>query len=208
MLYDNFTDAKTNVSSSSYVLGLYNRGNYGSGHGWAAVHSVAWNCNTGASRIILQKPPTAQNYAIGCVGGVTGAGPFSGPQGYIEGTNTAGLQPRSLYVAQLADRLQSPTDVGTAEEAPGQAKEFRLEQNFPNPFNPTTTICYQVSRPGTVTLKVFDVLGREACSLVNERLGQGTYRVRWNAQHVPSGVYVFRLEADGHVVSKKMTLIK
>jgi hypothetical protein len=104
-LFDNFIDKNTNVSLSNPVLGLYNRGDYGSGHGWAAVHSVAWNCNVGNSRIIIQKPPTAQNYAIGCTGIVTGDGPFSHPEGYIEGTNVAGLIPSSLYKAQLAERL-------------------------------------------------------------------------------------------------------
>jgi hypothetical protein len=107
LLYDNFKDINTNVVSSNHVLGLYNRGDMGSGHGWAAAHSVAWNCNTGTSAIVIQKPPTAQNYAIGCFGNVTGAkppAPFSQPQGYIEGTNVSGLNPQSLYKAQFNDR--------------------------------------------------------------------------------------------------------
>jgi hypothetical protein len=107
LLYDNFKDINTNVTSSNHVLGLYNRGDMGSGHGWAAAHSVAWNCNTGTSAIIIQKPPTAQNYSIGCFGNVTGAkppAPFSQPQGYIEGTNVSGLNPQSLYKAQFNDR--------------------------------------------------------------------------------------------------------
>jgi hypothetical protein len=111
MLFDNFIDRYTNVSPSNLVLGLYNRGNYGSGHGWAAVHSVAWNCTTGVSRIIIQKPPTAQNYAIGCNGVVTGDGPFDHPSGYIEGTNQSGLEPRSLYLAQLNERKHPPVQV-------------------------------------------------------------------------------------------------
>jgi hypothetical protein len=104
-LFDNFIDKNTNVSPSNFVLGLYNRGNYGSGHGWATVHSVAWNCNVGNSRIIIQKPPTAQNYSIGCTGVVTGDGPFNHPEGYIEGSNVSDLNPSSLYKAQLAERL-------------------------------------------------------------------------------------------------------
>lgn len=104
-LFDNFIDKNTNVSLSNFVLGLYNRGNYGSGHGWAAVHSVAWNCSTGNSKIVIQKPPTAQNYAIGCAGNVTGSGPFAHPAGYIEGSNNPGLNPPSLYEAQLAERI-------------------------------------------------------------------------------------------------------
>jgi hypothetical protein len=103
LLYDNLT--ATNRQSTD-ILGLYNRGTYGTGHGWAAAHSVAWNCNASAGgRIWIQRPPTAQNYGIGCIGNVTGNGPFPGPAGYIEGTNQPGLEPRSLYLAQLAQRL-------------------------------------------------------------------------------------------------------
>jgi hypothetical protein len=89
-----------------YTLGLYNRGRYGTSHGWSAAHSVAWNCDVADSKLILQKPPTAQNYAIGCKGTITGDGPFQQPVGYIEGANQAGLLPASLYEAQFADRVR------------------------------------------------------------------------------------------------------
>jgi hypothetical protein len=103
LLYDGLV--ATNRQSTD-ILGLYNRGTYGTGHGWAAAHSVAWNCNASTGgRIWIQRPPTAQNYGIGCAGNVTGNGPFAGPTGHIEGSNQPGLEPRSLYLAQLAQRL-------------------------------------------------------------------------------------------------------
>ena len=103
LLYDGLV--ATNRQTTD-ILGLYNRGTYGTGHGWAAAHSVAWNCNASTGgRIWIQRPPTAQNYGIGCSGNVTGSGPFPGPAGHIEGSNQAGLEPRSLYLAQLAQRL-------------------------------------------------------------------------------------------------------
>jgi hypothetical protein len=102
LLYDNIVS--TNRQSTD-VLGLYNRGTYGTGHGWASAHSVAWNCNADGGRIWIQQPPTAQNYGIGCSGNVTGSGPFAGPTGYIESTGQTGLVPKSLYLAQLAQRL-------------------------------------------------------------------------------------------------------
>lgn len=86
------------------VLGFYNRGNYGTGHGWAVGHGVIWNSNAAGGRVLVQQPPTAQNYAIGCFGNVTGSGPFAGAAGFIEGTGTTGLQPQSLYLEQLAQR--------------------------------------------------------------------------------------------------------
>jgi hypothetical protein len=93
------------------LLGLYNRGDYGTGHGWASAHSVCWNCDVGAGDIAIQGPPTAQNYAIGCFGNrVTGGNrpwtcPFNEPPGHVEGTDRAGLEPASLFLAQLYDRL-------------------------------------------------------------------------------------------------------
>ncbi len=206
LLFDNFIDMNSNVSSSSYVLGLYNRGNYGSGHGWAAVHSVAWNCNTGTRKIIIQQPPTAQNYAIGCVGGVTGSGPFSGPQGYIEGTGVAGLNPSSLYKAQLAERLSGTTKVGQRETLLPQT--ISLEQNYPNPFNPSTTIKYSLPARSKVHVVVYDCLGREVNVLVDRLQGGGQYQVEWNAAGHPSGVYFCKLTAGDFVQTQKMLLLK
>ncbi|TDO49930.1 hypothetical protein EV643_105159 [Kribbella sp. VKM Ac-2527] len=101
MLWDNHRDIAPQVD---LVLGIYNRGDYGTGHGWATAHSVGWNCDTGTAELVVQKPPTAQNYAIGCHGVITGDGPFEQPVGYIEGANRPGLFPPSLYQAQYADR--------------------------------------------------------------------------------------------------------
>lgn len=108
-----FDGLNTSNRSSGDVYGFYNRGNYGTGHGWAAGHSVIWNTNADGGKILVQKPPTAQNYAIGSFGNVTGAGPFAGPTGYQEGSNVPGLQPQSLYLEQIAQRQNSsaPPDV-------------------------------------------------------------------------------------------------
>jgi hypothetical protein len=88
---------------------LYNRGRYGTGHGWSSANSVAWNCDARRSgvdgQILIQRPPTAQNFAIGCKGVVTGNGPFNHPTGYIERPNSLdSLVPHSLYEAQLFSR--------------------------------------------------------------------------------------------------------
>lgn len=92
------------------VIRFYNRGDYGTSHGWAAAHSVAWACDvTPAGRVVVQAPPTAQNYAIGCRGQILTDGPYPGAPGFVEGANEPGLEPRSLYYAQLEDRLAHPT---------------------------------------------------------------------------------------------------
>jgi hypothetical protein len=95
------------------LLGLYNRGNWGTSHGWASAHSVCWNCDVAGGDIALQKPPTAQNYAIGCFANRVTGTYFptcffyrnEKYEGYIEGKDTPGLEPASLFSAQLLDRL-------------------------------------------------------------------------------------------------------
>jgi hypothetical protein len=97
------------------------------------------------------------------------------------------------------------TDVRPSAESP---LGFVLEQNFPNPFNPTTQIRFEVPEALNVLLKVYDVTGREIETLVNTRLAAGRHTAIWTAADHPSGVYWLRLEAAGFVVSKKMVLIR
>ncbi len=86
--------------------------------------------------------------------------------------------------------------------------ETKLFSNYPNPFNPTTTIKYQLKEPGFVTLKVYDILGKEVASLVNENEGAGYYKVNFDANNLSSGFYIYRLRVNNYVESKKMLLTK
>jgi len=86
--------------------------------------------------------------------------------------------------------------------------EFALEQNYPNPFNPTTQINYSVKEAGLVTLKVYDILGKEIANLVNENKEAGNYSVNFDASQLPSGVYIYNMQSGSFVSSKKMILIK
>lgn len=106
LLYDNIKELSSQ-SDKAWVLGLFNRGDQGESHGWSSVNSVAWNCTVdNGKEVCVQTPPTAQNYAIGTKGAVTGKNWYTNHQtGYVEGTNRSGLAPNSLYLAQLADRL-------------------------------------------------------------------------------------------------------
>jgi hypothetical protein len=96
------------------------------------------------------------------------------------------------------------TGVATNPEITG----YELSNNYPNPFNPTTKIRYQLPRASNVSLKLFDILGREVATLVDEKQNQGTYIVEMNAAHFASGVYFYRLQADGFISVKKMMLVK
>ncbi len=85
---------------------------------------------------------------------------------------------------------------------------YELAQNYPNPFNPSTTINFNVPRSSDVSIKVFDILGKEIALLVNGRLNPGKYSVIWNAENAPSGTYFYVINADGFRDVKKMILIK
>ncbi|MBI5730507.1 MAG: T9SS type A sorting domain-containing protein [Ignavibacteriales bacterium] len=80
--------------------------------------------------------------------------------------------------------------------------------NYPNPFNPTTTINYQLPQDGFVTIKVYDLLGKEVAALVNENKSAGYHRVNFDASKLTSGVYVYTITANNFVLSKKMLLMK
>ncbi len=90
--------------------------------------------------------------------------------------------------------------------------QFVLHQNYPNPFNPTTTIEYSIPNVGTpvqnVQLKIYDVLGREIATLVNEKQSPGDYSVKFDASKLNSGVYFYTLQAGDFIATKKMILIK
>ncbi len=97
------------------------------------------------------------------------------------------------------------TAVGSAGASPLQ---FSIAQNYPNPFNPTTAIQFEVPKSGFVSLKVFDVLGREIALLVNEEKPPGRYSVQWDATGFGSGAYFYRLESNGRREIRKMLLMK
>ena len=83
-----------------------------------------------------------------------------------------------------------------------------LSQNHPNPFNPSTRIEYAVPKSGIVSLRVFDMLGREVAVLVDGSVEAGWYSVNFNAQNLSSGVYLYRLEVGGSSVTKRLVLVK
>jgi photosystem II stability/assembly factor-like uncharacterized protein len=89
-----------------------------------------------------------------------------------------------------------------------EAKNYVLRNNYPNPFNPITIISYSIPKAGYVALKIFDIIGREVATLVNEEKSVGEYEVEWDATGLPSGIYFYRLLAGSFVETKKMVLMK
>ena len=95
----------------------------------------------------------------------------------------------------------------------GMPNEFSLSQNYPNPFNPSTTISYSIPKVSFVSLKIYDILGREVKTLINSEQNAGVYNVRWNGDNiygnkVSSGIYLYKIEAGDFSLTKKMLLLK
>jgi photosystem II stability/assembly factor-like uncharacterized protein len=115
------------------------------------------------------------------------------------------------YISTWTGKVLKTTNGGVTfvqplnEDLPTQIKLF---QNYPNPFNPSTTIEYQLPTQSHVTLKVFDLLGREVATLVNEAQQPGTYAVQWDASSVASGMYFYRLITGENVQQHKMLLLR
>ena len=91
---------------------------------------------------------------------------------------------------------------------PGIPKEYTLGQNYPNPFNPSTNISFTIPKESMVVLKVYNMLGQEVSTLVNQVMAGGSYNYQFNADNLTSGIYIYRLQAGANMFTKKMTLLK
>ena len=144
---------------------------------------------------------------------------------YIGDTNwvSLGTGIPNTYVWCLAldslDYMYAGTENGTVYRSTGTVTEivnnypnkpnhFYLDQNYPNPFNPTTTITYQIPRTEFVTIEVYDILGKEVATLVNEEKQAGSYEVQFIGNGLTSGIYFYQLKAGEYSETKKMILLK
>ncbi len=122
--------------------------------------------------------------------------------------NGSSKEPYTLTLQ--GNNIGTPTSVESSSSAP---KTFRLAQNYPNPFNPTTTISFHLASPNNITITIYDMLGRIVRTLINRKESAGSHQVQWDGANkdghrVASGVYVYRLEANGLVKSRKMLLLQ
>ena len=128
--------------------------------------------------------------------------------------------PADIYVNRMTDTLAVPNagnstvglfhldiPTGISQES-GIANSFELHQNYPNPFNPSTNLEFGISDLGSVSLKVYDLLGKEVTTLVNEVLDPGTYKYTFDASDLSSGIYYYKLSVNGISDSKRMTVLK
>jgi hypothetical protein len=104
--------------------------------------------------------------------------------------------------------LLNPGNATAVKNSNTQLKSFILYQNYPNPFNPSTVISYQMPTAGHVVLKVYDILGRDVETLVDEEKSAGNYKLTFNGSRLASGMYFYQLKTGAYLQTKKLMLIK
>jgi photosystem II stability/assembly factor-like uncharacterized protein len=160
--------------------------------GWFVGYSgnlgvIAKTTNGGINYEIL---PTRTNYILYCIRFAdANTGWIAGENGVILKTTNGG----NVFIKTVSSEIPN---------------NFNLSQNYPNPFNPTTSIKYQVESSKHIKLVVYDILGKEIATLVNEKQSPGVYEVSWNASAFPSGIYFYKLTAGDFSETKKMLMIK
>jgi hypothetical protein len=118
------------------------------------------------------------------------------------------ISERFTFLGDPALTVKHPTIQTFVQHSLTDSKSFTLMQNYPNPFNPTTVIAYNLPTVSNVTLKVYDILGKEVKTLVNNSQLAGLHSVIFNASNLTSGVYFYRLQAGSFTETKKFVLLK
>ncbi len=146
----------------------------------------------------LTSYPDSLRLRIKAVGGVTSG---------VYTVAILGKGPNGTPVHQRTISL-TVTPIGLSSNENDVPKEFYLYQNFPNPFNPTTQIRFDIAKAGLVNMSVYDITGRKISDILNENLSAGKHRIDFNASNLSSGVYFYRIETPDFTSIKKMILVK
>ena len=101
-----------------------------------------------------------------------------------------------------------PNSITNIEESDNEILSYSLSQNFPNPFNPITTINYTIPKTSNVSIKLFNILGEEIATLVNETKNAGNYSILFNAIGLSSGIYFYQIKTNDFIATRKFTLTK
>lgn len=168
----------------------------------STVGSFTWTSSGLTNNTLLWKPLSGA-FAYQTNYTVTISGSAKSIYGMAIDANKDSI-PGDAFVMQFRTQSQ-PASVATNNIAP---LEYSLNQNFPNPFNPTTYIEFSVAHEGITTIKVYDLLGREVVSLLNDKISSGKYSIQWDATNVSSGIYFYKLTSEKFTSIKRMVVIK
>ena len=186
---------------------------------WHTIDVSSWNVDLNSSfavGFVFGETPAAPGLMISTepytepYHSFTYASGSSGNNWYVFGSNSAG-DSAYKYVVRAYAHVGTATAVSEPFEL--RPSTFTLEDNYPNPFNPSTTIRYSIPVQGHVRLRIFDLVGREVARLVDDVKSVGTYSVNWHAvdgvgRPMASGMYFYRLEGLGHQLTKRLLLLK
>ena len=193
-----YMDAQSNLGLSA-PIGLSFNGNTLSGsHPLPGMTIDVYRANR------FELPASAYEWLGSTTTNANGTFSFLISDPSVQAVSVTATNPLSGSTSDFA-RYSQVTSVENDELVPA---EFSLEQNYPNPFNPSTKISWQSPVSSHQTLKVYDILGYEVATLVDEYREAGFYEIKFDASNLSSGVYIYRLHADNHSFVKKMTLIK
>ncbi|MCX6168389.1 MAG: ice-binding family protein [Ignavibacteriales bacterium] len=124
------------------------------------------------------------------------------------GATLSGRALAQTAVTLNANAVTKPETVTAVKNSLSVPQDFALFQNYPNPFNPTTTINYSLPRSGFVTIKIYDLLGAEIMTLLNEEMSTGNYSIKFDGSNISSGIYFYQLRGGSFVETKKFVLMK
>ena len=165
------------------------------------------NSGFNIERSVISNPNGMRNLFWESIGFVNGKGTTTETQSYsfVDENLVSGKYSYRLKQIDFDGTFEYSNEVEVVVNIPDK---FELSQNYPNPFNPSTKIKYQIAVSNPVSLKIFDVLGNEVASLVNEVQPSGSYEVIFDARLLSSGTYFYKLQAGSFIETKKMTLLK
>ena len=189
-----------------------------------------WSTNSGANWFSVSRPATlcwsnagSPEFLMGDISGNVMHGTASNPSAASWTVRNAGLPTTSINALCWSGDYVYAGSSGTTQKIWRALKSYTIDvkqissdipakyelgQNYPNPFNPTTTIRYQIPKAQIVTLKIYDIAGKELETLINENQSPGTYVVNLNAGKYSSGVYFYKIESENFTDTKRMLLVK
>jgi len=182
-------NATTRIGTTSSVAGSFS----------TVLNSVLY---TGADGGVYANPHGIDSAVFQWTAPAAGTGTVNFYAAAFQGTTTSSNGQNRRVTLTITE---SGTSVSDRTSPPGQ---YTLEQNYPNPFNPITSIRYQMARPGLVSLRVYDLSGRELATLVNELQQTGSYSIPFRGDQHASGIYFYTLRVGTYSVTKKMLLLR